>query len=160
MATLASINSKVVTQDQFNICRSGIETHADIPINWDDVIGQGTYGIILGTNEDEWVVKVANKKGQCRTMDHEYKLHNDANIALSHVKTHANIPIFCPDTRGFSSYENCCWYYMTKILKDTSHLVHCLILHDPDSKTETGAVFFQRQNIYLITLKNLMILKK
>ena len=136
MATGASINSNVVTKELIKrVCYNKIESIVPSSIDWDNVIGQGTYGIILGTIiDDDWVVKVANKKGSCDMMNHEYTLHNMANDALDHVKTiNQHLPIFCPQTRNFAFTEGCCWYYMSKIYKDTPKLMHTTI---SSNKTE------------------------
>ena len=98
-------------------------------------------GIILGTiHEPNWVVKVANHAKQCRVMDHEYTIHENANNALRELKsrTDADIPIFCPQTRNFAHTEGCCWYYMTRIWKGSKlpKLMHCLIFNDPSTKTQ------------------------
>ena len=52
-----------VTKEQIkSTCYYNIESSTPSTIDWDNVIGQGTYGIILGTIiDDNWVVKIANK---------------------------------------------------------------------------------------------------
>jgi len=138
-----SIFSGVVTQDAIRkLCHNKIEASVPSSINWDNVIGQGTYGIILGTiHEPNWVVKVANHTKQCTVMDHEYRLHENANGALRDLKsqTDADMPIFCPQTRMFAHTEGCCWYYMTRIWKGSKlpKLMHCLIFNDHDPHTKT-----------------------
>jgi hypothetical protein len=74
MATGRNILSGVVTQEAIKkLCYHKIEAAVPSSIDWDNVIGQGTYGIILGTiHEPNWVVKVANHTKQCAVMDHEH----------------------------------------------------------------------------------------
>ena len=142
MATGRNILSGVVTQEAIQkLCYHKIEAVVPSSIAWDNVIGQGTYGIILGTiHEPNWVVKVANHTKQCRVMDHEYTLHENANAALRELKsrTDADMPIFCPQTRRFAHTEGCCWYYMTRIWKGSKlpKLMHCLIFNDQSTKTQ------------------------
>jgi hypothetical protein len=141
MATALSLTSGIVTKEIIrSTCYDKIESQVPSSINWDNVIGQGTYGIILGTIVDpNWVVKVANKTQGCSVMDHEHTLHENANSVLRELKTHvSDIPIFCPETRKFAHFEGCCWYYMSKIWKSSKlpKLMHCLIFNDPDAKTQ------------------------
>ena len=101
-------------------CYFNIESKTPSTIDWTNMIGQGTYGIILGTIiDDDWVVKVANKKDSCTVMDHEYNFHREALEALRFVKErNSDIPVFCPEIRDFLSIDTCCWYYMSKIYND------------------------------------------
>ena len=57
-------------------CYQLIEAKTPSTINWDNVIGVGTYGLILGTivEPEKFVVKIANKKSTCTTQSHEVTL--------------------------------------------------------------------------------------
>lgn len=134
-----------VTKEQIkSTCYYNIEASTPSTINWDNVIGQGTYGIILGTIiDDKWVVKIANKKGSCTSMDHEHKLHESAFNALAHVNETLDLPIVCPQIRDFKHIESCCWYYMSRIFNppDFTKLVHCLIYGDDKTSVKWSGVF-------------------
>jgi len=134
-----------VTKEQIkSTCYYNIEASTPSTIDWDNVIGQGTYGIILGTIiEDNWVVKIANKKGSCTSMDHEHKLHESAFNALARVNETLDLPIICPQIRDFKHIESCCWYYMSRIFNppDFTKLVHCLIYGDDKTSVKWSGVF-------------------
>lgn len=119
-------------------CYQAIESKTPSTIDWSTVVGQGTYGIILGTvvEPHRWVVKVANCKGSCETMDHEFMLHQAALRALAEVQQRmGHLPIFCPDLTNFFQNDTCCWYYMSKIYKTEKKLVHCTIFATEDDHT-------------------------
>ena len=113
-------------------CEPIIEPVAPSTINWNNLVGSGTYGLILGTivEPDKWVVKVADKTTSCTTMNHEIHLHQSAIDALQRFKVeNGDIPIFCPGILKFAHVDKCCWYYMQKIYKPPgfSKLIHSTI---------------------------------
>ena len=124
-------------------CEPIIEPAAPSTINWNNLVGSGTYGLILGTivEPDKWVVKVADKTTSCTTMNHEKNLHQSAIEALHRFKVeNGNIPIFCPGILKFAHIDKCCWYYMQKIYKppDFSKLIHTTIEDaDPEEPRTT-----------------------
>jgi hypothetical protein len=124
-------------------CYPIIEPLAPSTINWGNLIGSGTYGLILGTivEPDKWVVKVADKTTSCTTMNHEINLHESAIKALQTFKeAQRDLPVFCPGIARFAHKDKCCWYYMQKIYKpqDFSKLIHTTIEDvDPGEPRET-----------------------
>ena len=79
---MALVGKPVTPEEIKKTCYTSIESINPSSINWDQVIGQGTYGIILGViQDDDWVIKIANKKNSCTTLKHEYTFHNDAFLA-------------------------------------------------------------------------------
>ena len=126
-------------------CEPIIEPVAPSTINWNNLVGSGTYGLILGTivEPDKYVVKVADKTTSCTTMNHEIHLHQSAIEALQRFKVENGdipIPIFCPGILDFSHLDKCCWYYMQKIYKPDgfSKLIHTTIEDaDPEEPRTT-----------------------
>ena len=85
---MALVGKPVTPEEIKKTCYTSIESVNPSSINWDQVIGQGTYGIILGViQDDDWVIKIANKKNSCMTLKHEYTFHNDAFLANEDIKT-------------------------------------------------------------------------
>ena len=124
-------------------CYPIIESVAPSSIKWDNLVGSGTYGLILGTivEPDKWVVKVADKTTSCTTMNHEINLHKSAIDALqTFKKAQGDLPVFCPGIANFAHKDKCCWYYMQKIYKPQgfSKLIHTSIEDaDPDEPRTT-----------------------
>lgn len=124
-------------------CSPIIESIAPSTINWDNLVGSGTYGLILGTivEPHKWVVKVADKTTSCTTMNHEINLHKSAIDALqTFKKAQGDLPVFCPGIANFAHQDKCCWYYMQKIFKPPGlgKLLHTTIEDaDPEEKKET-----------------------
>ena len=112
-------------------CMPIIETNAPSSVNWENLVGSGTYGLILGTiiEPDKMVVKIADKTTSCTTMDHEINLHKSAFDALEKFKDANSVSIYCPSVLDFAHKDACCWYYMQKIFKPTgySKLIHTMI---------------------------------
>jgi hypothetical protein len=135
-----ALKNRPITKEEIKSkCYWVIEAETPSTINWDDIIGQGTYGIILGTiHEENMVVKVANKTSNCNEINHEFILHEKALESLQIIKSENHtLPIFCPKITNFLHTKGCCWYYMSKIYKETSFnkLIHCLIYNSNDDKT-------------------------
>jgi len=124
-------------------CYPIIEPVAPSTINWENLIGSGTYGLILGTIVEpaKWVVKVADKTTSCTTMNHEINLHKSAIDALQTFKeVQGDLPVFCPEIADFAHEDKCCWYYMRKIHKPPgfSKLIHTTIEDaEPDEPRTT-----------------------
>ena len=88
----------------------------DLPINWKQRIGKGTYGSIYqSSRSSNYVAKVAFNAEVCRTYSREFLLHHDAFDALSRFGGNDMLYIPFPSGMGYSSNGHCCYYEMQRL---------------------------------------------
>ena len=150
---MALVGTPVSLEEIKKTCFSSIESINPSSIDWTKVIGQGTYGIILGIIQDsKYVIKIANKKTSCSTLNHEYTLHQSALSALDHIKSLlTELPIVTPSITNYMEKSQCCAYYMSRIFPTSGNkLVHCLIDSEDEVVEKWSGIF--PNNDYLTEL--------